>query len=144
MEKLIKNSDEAIEVEVRQSDAAPRYSGVTIKGITVKDSPDWLKKRLLAVGMRPINNIVDITNYVLMETGNPLHAFDVDKIKGRKIVVDYCAEGTKFTTLDGVERTLSSTDLMICNASEPMCMAGIFGGADSGIKGEAEVAEFED
>ena len=137
-DKLIKNSDEAIEVEVRQSDAAPRYSGVTIKGITVKDSPDWLKKRLLAVGMRPINNIVDITNYVLMETGNPLHAFDVDKIKGRKIVVDYCAEGTKFTTLDGVERTLSSTDLMICNASEPMCMAGIFGGADSGIKGGAE------
>ncbi len=124
----------AIEVEVAQPEAAPRYSGVTIRDIEVKESPEWLKKRLLAVGMRPINNIVDITNFVLLETGNPLHAFDVDKIKGGKIIVNYCSEGSKFTTLDGVERSLSNKDLMICNSEEPMCIAGVFGGEKSGVK----------
>ena len=126
--------DGSIDVEVRQGDGAPRYSGLTIKGITVKDSPDWMKKKLLSVGLRPINNIVDITNFILMETGNPMHAFDADKIKGGKIVVDFCPEGTPFTTLDGVERKLSGQDLMICNAEAPMCIAGVFGGLDSGVK----------
>ncbi len=124
----------AVQVVVKQPEAAPRYSGLTIKGISVKESPEWMKKKLLSVGFRPINNIVDITNYVLIETGNPMHAFDVEYIKGNKIVVDFCAEGTSFTTLDGVERKLSCQDLMICNEEEPMCMAGVFGGLDSGVK----------
>lgn len=130
-----------VSVEVKEAKAAPRYSGITIENITVSDSPDWLKKRLLSVGMRPINNIVDITNYILLETGNPLHAFDADKIKGNKIVVGYCSDGTKFTTLDGIERTLSSSDLMICNAEEPMCIAGVFGGQDSGVKAPTNQVE---
>lgn len=125
---------EGVKVTVKQGEAAPRYSGVTIKNITVKESPEWLKNKLLAVGMRPINNIVDITNFILMETGNPMHAFDVAKIKGGEIVVDFCKNETKFTTLDGVDRKLSDKDLMICNAEEPMCMAGVFGGLDSGVK----------
>lgn len=125
---------EGVDILVKSPEAAPRYSGITIKGITVKESPDWMKKRLLSVGMRPINNIVDITNYVLLETGNPLHAFDVDKIKGGKIVVGFCGEGTEFTTLDGVKRTLSDKDLMICNTESPMCIAGVFGGIESGVK----------
>ena len=128
-----KPSAEAVEVIVNQPDGAPRYSGVTIKGVKVKESPEWMKKKLLSVGFRPINNIVDITNFILIETGNPLHAFDVEKIKGNKIVVDFCKEGTKFTTLDGVERELAATDLMICNESEPMCIAGVFGGQESGV-----------
>lgn len=136
VENFKEGKGEGVQVVVKQPEAAPRYSGVTIKGITVKESPEWLKKRLLSVGMRPINNIVDITNYILLETGNPLHAFDVDKIAGGKIVVDFCKEGTKFTTLDGVERTLSDKDLMICNEEAPMCIAGVFGGLDSGVKEE--------
>lgn len=124
----------SIDIEVRQGEGAPRYSGLTIKNITVKESPDWMKKKLLSVGLRPINNIVDITNFILMETGNPMHAFDAGKIKGNKIVVDFFPEGTPFTTLDGVERKLSSQDLMICNTEAPMCIAGVFGGLDSGVK----------
>jgi phenylalanyl-tRNA synthetase beta chain len=123
----------AVQVEVKAPSAAPRYSGVTIRGIKVQESPDWLKTKLLAIGLRPINNIVDITNYVLMEMGQPLHAFDADKIKGGKVVVDFCKEGTPFTTLDGVERKLSDKDLMICNTVEPMCIAGVFGGLESGV-----------
>lgn len=123
----------AIKVEVKAPEAAPRYSGVTIRGVKVQESPDWLKTKLLSIGLRPINNIVDITNFVLMELGQPLHAFDADKITGEKIVVDFCKEGTAFTTLDGVERKLSDKDLMICNTVEPMCIAGVFGGQESGV-----------
>lgn len=122
-----------IKVRVENTEACPRYAGVTIKGVTVKESPDWLKERLAAVGLRPINNIVDITNYILLGMGQPLHCFDCDKIAGGEIVVRNCAEGTPFVTLDGVERKLSDKDLMICNGSEPMCIAGVFGGLDSGV-----------
>lgn len=125
--------DGAISVEVDNTEAAPRYSGVTIRGVKVAESPQWLKDRLNAIGLRPINNIVDITNYILHGIGQPMHCFDLDKIKGGKIVVKACADGTPFTTLDGVERKLDSRDLMICNAEEPMCIAGVFGGADSGV-----------
>ena len=122
-----------IKVRVENAEACPRYAGVTIKGVTVKESPEWLKDRLATVGLRPINNIVDVTNYILLGMGQPLHCFDCDKIAGGEIVVKTCAEGTLFTTLDGVERKLSDKDLMICNAQEPMCIAGVFGGLDSGV-----------
>ena len=122
-----------IEVVVENADACPRYTGVTIKGVTIKESPDWLKKALNTIGIRPINNVVDVTNFVLHEMGQALHSFDADKIKGNKVIVKNATEGQKFITLDGVERTLSSADLMICNAEEPMCIAGVFGGQDSGI-----------
>ena len=125
--------DSPISVTVENADACPRYSGVMIKGVHVQESPDWLKKALTTIGLRPINNIVDITNFVLHEYGQALHAFDADKIKGNSIVVKNCAEGTPFVTLDGVERKLSAADLMICNESEPMCIAGVFGGLDSGV-----------
>ena len=124
---------EAIPVEVQAPDLAPRYIGITIKDVKVGPSPDWIKERLQAIGQRPINNIVDITNFVLNEMGHPLHAFDAARIKGRKVVVRRSDEGCKFTTLDGVERTLSSNDLVICNEEEPMCIAGVFGGQDSGV-----------
>ena len=130
-------ADGAITVDVQNTDACPRYSGLTIRGIKVTESPQWLKDRLTAIGQRPINNVVDITNYMLHAMGQPLHAFDVDKIKGGKVVVRNCPEGTSFTTLDGVERKLDARDLMICNAEEPMCMAGVFGGLDSGITEES-------
>ena len=123
----------AVKVTVNAKEAAPRYSGLTIRNVKVTESPDWLKSKLMTIGLRPINSIVDITNYILMEMGQPMHAFDADMIEGNEVVVDFCAEGTKFTTLDEVERTLSSADLMICNAEEPMCIAGVFGGQDSGI-----------
>ncbi|MDR0796221.1 MAG: phenylalanine--tRNA ligase subunit beta [Tannerella sp.] len=123
----------AIQVEVDHTEACIRYSGVTIRGVTVKESPDWLKKRLSAIGLRPINNVVDITNFVLHELGQPLHAFDASKIKGDKIVVRTVSIGTKCTTLDGVERSLTDQDLIICNAEEPLCLAGVFGGLDSGV-----------
>ena len=129
----IDRPDGAIAVEVMNAEACPRYSGLTIRNIKVAESPQWLKDRLTAIGQRPINNIVDITNYILHSVGQPLHAFDVDKIKGGKVVVRTCNEGTVFTTLDGVERKLDARDLMICNAEEPMCMAGVFGGLDSGV-----------
>ena len=122
-----------IEVVVENAEACPRYTGVSIKGVTIKESPDWLKKALNTVGIRPINNVVDVTNFVLHEMGQALHSFDADKIKGNKVVVKNATEGQKFVTLDGVERTLSAADLMICNAEEPMCIAGVFGGQDSGI-----------
>ncbi len=122
-----------IEVVVENAQACPRYTGVSIKGVTIKESPDWLKKALNTVGIRPINNVVDVTNFVLHEMGQALHSFDADKIKGNKVIVKNATEGQKFMTLDGVERTLSAADLMICNAEEPMCIAGVFGGQDSGI-----------
>lgn len=120
-------------VEVKNTEACIRYSGLTIKGVFVKESPDWLKNRLTSIGLRPINNVVDITNYVLHELGQPLHAFDAAKIKGNKVIVNTMPEGTKFITLDGIERTLTDQDLMICNADEPMCIGGVFGGLDSGV-----------
>jgi phenylalanyl-tRNA synthetase beta chain len=123
----------AIRVEVENSDACIRYSGVTIRGVTVKESPAWLKNRLQAIGLRAINNVVDVTNFVLHELGQPLHAFDAAGIRQEKVVVRTMPEGTKFVTLDGVERTLSDEDLMICNAEAPMCIAGVFGGLESGV-----------
>ena len=122
-----------IEVVVENAEACPRYTGVSIKGVTIKESPDWLKKALNTIGIRPINNVVDVTNFVLHEMGQALHSFDADKIKGNKVIVKNATEGQKFVTLDGVERTLSAADLMICNAEEPMCIAGVFGGQESGI-----------
>ena len=129
----IDRQDGAIEVAVENAEACPRYAGLTIRNVKVTESPQWLKDRLTAIGQRPINSIVDITNYLLHAMGQPLHCFDLDKVKGDKIVVRNCAEGTPFTTLDEVERKLNSADLMICNAEEPMCMAGVFGGLDSGV-----------
>ncbi len=123
----------AVKVTVNAKEAAPRYSGLTIKGVKVTESPDWLKSKLMTIGLRPINSIVDITNYILMEMGQPMHAFDADMIEGNEVVVDFCEEGTKFITLDEVERTLSAQDLMICNAKEPMCIGGVFGGLKSGV-----------
>ncbi|TKC07082.1 phenylalanine--tRNA ligase subunit beta [Pedobacter frigoris] len=127
------NENLVIEVKVEDTAACPRYSSVSITGVTVKSSPDWLQDKLKVIGIRPINNIVDITNYVLHDLGQPLHAFDADKIKGGKVLVKKCAEGTPFVTLDGVERKLGVEDLMICNAEEPMCIAGVFGGIQSGV-----------
>lgn len=130
----IDNQNSAIKVEVINEDASPRYSGVSISGITVKESPQWLKEKLAVIGVRSINNIVDVTNYVLHDLGQPLHAFDADEIAGNKVIVKKCVEGTVFKTLDGIDRTLSADDLMICNATEPMCIAGVFGGVKSGVK----------
>ena len=125
--------DGAITVSVENAEACPRYSGVTIRNVKVQESPQWLKDMLTAIGQRPINNIVDITNYILLGLGQPLHCFDLAKVKGEKVIVKTVAEGTKFVTLDGVERTLTERDLMICNTEEPMCIAGVFGGLDSGV-----------
>ncbi|MDE5645664.1 MAG: phenylalanine--tRNA ligase subunit beta, partial [Muribaculaceae bacterium] len=125
--------DGAVRVTVEDRQGCPRYSGVTIRGVEVKESPEWLKSLLVSVGQRPINNIVDITNFVLLGIGQPLHCFDLDKVAGEEIHVRTCPEGTRFTTLDGVERTLSEADLMICAAEKPMCIAGVFGGMDSGV-----------
>jgi phenylalanyl-tRNA synthetase beta chain len=127
-----------IDVSVEDTDACPRYAGVTISGVEVKDSPEWLQARLKSIGLKPINNIVDATNFVLHELGQPLHAFDAEKISGNKVVVKKLQQGTKFTTLDGTERQLSSNDLMICNAEEGMCIAGVFGGLKSGITAETK------
>ncbi len=121
-----------IDVDVKDSKLAPRYCGVTISGVTVKESPDWLKNRLKAIGLTPKNNIVDVTNYILHDLGQPLHAFDAAKING-KIIVKTVAAGTKFTTLDEVERTLHEEDLMICDEKGPLCLAGVFGGKSSGV-----------
>jgi phenylalanyl-tRNA synthetase beta chain len=122
-----------VDVRVEDTKGCPRYSGITISGVKVGESPAWLKNRLLSIGVNPINNIVDITNYVLHECGQPLHAFDVDKIKGKKIVVRTAKKDEKFITLDKVERKLHVEDLLICDESSPMCIAGVFGGIDSGI-----------
>ena len=134
----VENTSNDIEVIVEDTKACPRYSGVTVSGVKVGPSPAWLKNRLEAVGLRSINNIVDISNYVLMEVGQPLHIFDADKIKGKKVIVKCLAKDTPFTTLDGVQRKLSNTNLMICNAEEPMCIAGVFGGLDSGVTEETK------
>ncbi|HVS91864.1 MAG TPA: phenylalanine--tRNA ligase subunit beta [Mucilaginibacter sp.] len=130
----VDNHNRTIEASVENTEACPRYSSLTISGVEVKDSPEWLKQRLAVIGLRSINNIVDITNYVLHGLGQPLHAFDADAVKGNKVIVKTCPEGTPFKTLDEVERKLSADDLMICNAEEPMCIAGVFGGVGSGVK----------
>tara|TARA_B100000787_G_scaffold170248_1_gene165195 strand:- start:31930 stop:34356 length:2427 start_codon:yes stop_codon:yes gene_type:complete len=123
-----------IDVEVENKDLAPRYCGISIVDIEVKDSPEWIQNRLRAIGISPKNNVVDITNYVLHELGQPLHAFDANKIKGNKVIIKTLDSGTKFTTLDGVERELHSEDIMICDAeSNPLCIAGVFGGINSGV-----------
>ena len=122
------------DVVVEDNEKAPRYAGVTISEITINESPSWLQNRLKAIGLTPINNVVDVTNYVLHELGQPLHAFDASKVKGNKVIVKTLENGTKFTTLDGVVRELHEEDLMICNGNEePMCIAGVFGGVDSGV-----------
>ena len=121
-------------VQVQNHTACPRYTGITLRGIRIGESPEWLKNRLLAVGQRPINNVVDVTNYVRIELGQPLHAFDLAKIKGGHIIVQTLPEGTPFKTLDGTERKLFADDLMICDgAGDPMCIGGVFGGAESGV-----------
>jgi phenylalanyl-tRNA synthetase beta chain len=129
----VDNNSLPILVKIENHEACPRYSGITINGLQVKESPAWLQDRLKSIGLRPINNIVDITNYVLMETGQPLHAFDAAHVIGNQVIVKKMPAGTKFVTLDEVERSLSADDLMICNAAEPMCIAGVFGGAKSGV-----------
>ena len=136
----IDNRATKIDVDVKNDKLAPRYCGITISGITVKESPDWIKNRLRAIGITPKNNIVDITNYILHDLGQPLHAFDVAKISG-KITVKTVQSGTKFITLDEVERTLHEEDLMICDDNGPLCLAGIFGGKNSGVT-EATTAIF--
>ncbi|WP_345950595.1 phenylalanine--tRNA ligase subunit beta [Mucilaginibacter sp. PAMB04274] len=130
----VDNQDRTIPVTIEAEAACPRYASVTITGVKVQDSPQWLKERLAVIGVRSINNIVDVTNYVLHELGQPLHAFDADAIAGNQVLVKTYAEGTTFVTLDDVERKLSADDLMIGNAEEPMCIAGVFGGAGSGVK----------
>ncbi|MBP8678424.1 MAG: phenylalanine--tRNA ligase subunit beta [Bacteroidales bacterium] len=133
-ESLVKSLDiKPAKVTVVAADGAPRYAGLTFDNVTLAPSPDWLKKRISAIGLRPINNIVDITNFILHETGHPLHAFDYDKIAGHEVIVRRAKDGERFTTLDGVERELTADDLMICDAEKPMTLAGIFGGAESGI-----------
>lgn len=127
------SNGKAVKVTVENADDCPRYAGVTIRGVKVKESPKWLKDLLTAIGQRPINNIVDITNFILHSFCQPLHCFDLSKVKGEEIIVKTLPAGTKFTTLDGVERTLHERDLMICNTEEPMCLAGVFGGLDSGV-----------
>ena len=127
------NHDLPVTVRVENHEAAPRYAGVTVKNCKIGPSPEWMQNCLRAAGINPKNNLVDITNFVLFELGQPLHAFDAAKIEGREVVVRTCAEGTPFVTLDGVERKLTDKDLMICSAERPMCIAGVFGGLDSGV-----------
>ena len=127
------NNNNPYVVIIENTIDCPRYSGITISGVTIGESPDWLKNKLKAVGLNPINNVVDVTNFVQHEAGQPLHAFDADKIEGKKVIIRNLPEKSKFTTLDDVERNLSSRDLMICNSKEGMCIAGVFGGIKSGI-----------
>lgn len=129
----VDNESIPAKVTVENHAGAPRYMGITMDGIEIKPSPEWLQTKLRAVGINPKNNVVDITNFVLHECGQPLHAFDLDKVDGGEIVVKNCPEGTPFVTLDGVERKLSADDLMICSATRPMCLAGVFGGMNSGV-----------
>jgi phenylalanyl-tRNA synthetase beta chain len=126
-------NNKTIHVSIENEAACKRYAGIELTGVTVSDSPAWLKNRLTAIGVRPINNIVDVTNYILHETGQPLHAFDAAAVTGGKVIVKNVAGGTSFTTLDTKERKLQDTDLLICNATDPMCIAGVFGGAASGV-----------
>ncbi len=132
----IDNNSNKIEVVVENQEACPRYAGITVSGIEVKESPDWLKNFIQAIGQKPINNVVDVTNFILHELGQPLHAFDANKISGKKVIVKTLENGTNFTTLDAVERKLNEKDLMICNTEKGMCIAGVFGGAESGVKDE--------
>lgn len=130
----VENRSKKISVNVENSELAPRYCSLTISNITIKSSPEWLQNRLKAIGIKPMNNIVDATNYVMHELGQPLHAFNADFIKDQKVNVKTVKKGTKFITLDGVERELHEEDLMICDAEKPLCIAGVFGGLNSGIK----------
>ncbi|MCM1020703.1 MAG: phenylalanine--tRNA ligase subunit beta [Muribaculum sp.] len=130
-------TDAAVTVEVLDHKACPRYSGLTIRNIKVAESPEWLKKLLIAIGQRPINNIVDITNFILFGMGQPLHCFDLKHVTGEKVIVTPCPDQTTFVTLDGVERKLSDADLMICDSNrKPMCLAGVYGGLNSGVTNE--------
>ena len=129
----VESNDAKVEVVVENTVACPHYTGVAVTGCKIAPSPEWMQNSLRAAGINPKNNLVDITNYVLFELGQPLHAFDMAKIEGNKIVVKNCAEGTPFVTLDGVERKLTADDLMICSAERPMCIAGVYGGLDSGV-----------
>jgi len=129
----VENENSTIAVEVQDTDACPRYSSVAISGVTVKASPEWLQDKLKVIGIRPINNIVDITNYVLHDLGQPLHAFDADEIAGKQIIVKKVADETPFVTLDGITRKLSADDLMICDAEKPVTIAGVYGGKNSGV-----------
>lgn len=133
VEAFREGEGESIPVEVPDADGSPRYTGITVKGITVAQSPQWLQEKLLSIGLRPINNVVDISNFVLFETGQPLHTFDADKIRGGKVIVRRAKAGEILRTLDGVERKLDPADMVICDAVGPMCIAGVFGGEDSGV-----------
>ena len=124
---------EAMPVEVLDATASPRYTGVTIRDVKVGPSPEWLQKKLMSIGLKPINNVVDISNFILFELGQPLHTFDADKVKGGKVIVRRASDGEKIVTLDGVERTLAPTDIVIADSEGPMCIAGVFGGAESGV-----------
>ena len=132
----VDNTSKSISVEISDSKLCPRYSGVSIIGVKVASSPEWIQNKLQAIGITPTNNIVDITNYVLHEMGQPLHSFDLDKIEGNKIIVSTVKDKTKFTMLDEREIELTSQDLMINNANHPMCIAGVFGGLESGVSNE--------
>ena len=132
----VDNHELTLDVRVEDEAACPRYTGLTISGLTVGESPAWLKQRLLSIGLNPINNVVDVTNFVCYDLGQPLHAFDAAKIAGNQVIVKTLPEGTPFVTLDGVERKLTATDLMICDAEKPMCIAGVFGGQHSGVSAE--------
>jgi len=129
----VDHQDLKIDLKIEDQGACPRYSALTFTDVKVADSPDWLKRRLIAIGLKPINNVVDITNFILHEIGQPLHAFDASKIEGKEVIVKTLKEGSKFTTLDEIERELSGDELMICNRKSGMCMAGVFGGVDSGV-----------
>jgi phenylalanyl-tRNA synthetase beta chain len=132
------NNSLPITVTIENNKSCQRYAGVSVSGVTVRESPEWLQNRLKSIGLRPINNIVDITNFILHESGQPLHAFDAAAIKGNKVIVKNLPEGTTFVTLDGKQRKLSATDLMICNAEEGMCIGGVFGGIQSGVNAETK------
>ncbi len=134
----VDNNNLPIEIIVENTEACPRYTGVTISNVKVKPSPAWLQNRLKAIGLNPINNLVDISNFVLHETGQPLHFFDADQIKGNKVIIKTLVEGTPFVTLDEVERKLSADDLMICNETDGMCIAGVFGGIKSGVSAKTK------
>ena len=132
------NLSQKMEVSIENKEACKRYSGISIRNITIADSPQWLAEKLTSIGLKPINNIVDITNFILHETGQPLHAFDADKIKGNRIIVRSAAEGEPFTTLDGKERKLFVNDLLICDETAGMCLAGVYGGIESGVTSETK------
>ena len=133
VDSFAEGEGESMPIEVLDHDGAPRYTGITIKGVKIAPSPKWLQERLMSIGLKPINNVVDISNFVLFETGQPLHTFDADKVRGGKVIVRRAAEGEPIRTLDGIERKLSALDMVIADAEGPMCIAGVFGGEDSGV-----------